>query len=201
MNNKVSKQTLAIVALSLLLAIAMALTVTFAAFSNTNTVNGSITFSGDVVFTVTTAGATNVSLSGTPSTNGATFTVSISGITDDTAMETALAGIRFGLTSTSVSAYMQIVLTDPSGANAGVLTPTYATGTPTITSNAGVTVTANASTKTYVTGKMGASDYVTLGDLVSYGVNLNNLAAPADSTEACTFSFTVKTNAAEALFT
>lgn len=51
MQKQVSKQSLAIVALSILLTITMALTATFAAFSATNTTTGTITFIGGLTIT------------------------------------------------------------------------------------------------------------------------------------------------------
>ncbi len=54
---KVSKQSLAMLALSILLAISIALTFTFAALSGSKKATGTITFSGG--FTITTTGFTN----------------------------------------------------------------------------------------------------------------------------------------------
>ena len=112
---KVSKQSLAMIALSILLAISIALTFTFAALSDKKTATGTITFSGasallinnaeeDYTFAiafdgtgapkVSTAGFDTVAVSladsSTTSNVAATFAINVIGDTDGT-LKTALA--------------------------------------------------------------------------------------------------------------
>ena len=101
---KVSKQSLAMIALSILLAISIALTFTFAAAQSSKTATGTITFSGTAALVIggfngtADAGTFTISVG----TNG---TVSVAG--KDT---NALNGMSFGLTKTSAPAYIKVAI-------------------------------------------------------------------------------------------
>lgn len=102
MQKQISKQGLAIVALSLLLAVCMALTATFAVFKTSETVNGSITFSGNSV----------LSISGFGEATNQTYTYSktskIAGITDGASYYSTGS---IGLTSSSAASYLKVTFT------------------------------------------------------------------------------------------
>ena len=70
---KVSKQSLAMIALSILLAISIALTFTFAALAKTKTATGTITFSGDtgIVYSGLAENATELTFKVSYDANGA----------------------------------------------------------------------------------------------------------------------------------
>ena len=103
---KVSKQSLAMLALSILLAISIALTLTFAALSQQKTATGTITFDGNVALELT-------GFEGGPDS----FTFTINNPTDASVINSALAGYQFALASTSQNAYIsvKIVITGQSG--------------------------------------------------------------------------------------
>jgi len=99
---KVSKQSLAMLALSILLAISIALTFTFAGLSDQKTAQGTITFSGNVALEVT-GGA-----SGTGTTQDP-YIITIGAVsTNADPINTALAGISFKLAATSQAAYIKV---------------------------------------------------------------------------------------------
>jgi len=100
---KVSKQSLAMLALSILLAISIALTFTFAALTNTKTAEGTITFSGSVGLVVDAT--SNIATSESDSEK---YTFNIENPTTAEEINTALAGVSFKLVSTSQSAYIRI---------------------------------------------------------------------------------------------
>ena len=95
---KVSKQSLAMLALSILLAISIALTFTFAALADKKTATGTISFTGNVALLV---GATG-------SETGADYSFDIADATDENSVNTALAGVSFKLSDTSQAAYVRV---------------------------------------------------------------------------------------------
>ena len=94
---KVSKQSLAMIALSILLAISIALTFTFAALSDKKTATGTITFSGNVALEFT---GDSIDTSGTITIEAVT--------TDATAINTALSNAKFQLAAASQAAYIKV---------------------------------------------------------------------------------------------
>ena len=110
---KVSKQSLAMIALSILLAISIALTMTFAALSDSKQANGTITFSGNVALEM------NCTI-GSPSGTGTTedpyvFTYTPAGTLSQSetisAINAELAKVTFGLADGSNDAYIQVKAT------------------------------------------------------------------------------------------
>ena len=103
---KVSRQSLAMLALSILLAISIALTLTFAALSDSKTATGTITFSGNVALELTGFDGSEP-----------TYTFTIDNPTDASAINSALANYQFALASTSQNAYIsvKIVITGQTG--------------------------------------------------------------------------------------
>ena len=101
---KVSKQSLAMIALSILLAISIALTFTFAAAQASKTATGTITFSGQAALVIngfsgtTDAGTFDISV-------GTNNTVTVAG--KDAA---ALSDMSFGLATTSAPAYIKVAI-------------------------------------------------------------------------------------------
>ena len=102
---KVSKQSLAMLALSILLAISIALTFTFAAASASKTATGEITFTGTAALVINGFDGT---------ADAGTFTVNIAGdgtvsYVGDEGVD-ALEEMSFGLTNTSAPAYVKVLL-------------------------------------------------------------------------------------------
>ena len=112
---KVSKQSLAMIALSILLAISIALTFTFAALSDSKTAKGTITFSGE---------ATVVWTGGTPNGGNTTFTlvnadfdVTSTGATLNDTGKAKLGGIKVTIKNTATTELdYSITMTAVSGA-------------------------------------------------------------------------------------
>ena len=95
---KVSKQSLAMLALSILLAISIALTFTFAALADKKTATGTISFTGNVALLV---GATG-------SEAGSNYEFNITNATDEDSVNTELAKVSFKLSETSQAAYVRV---------------------------------------------------------------------------------------------
>ena len=116
---KVSKQSLAMIALSILLAISIALTFTFAAVANVSkTATGTLTFSGK--YSIVWAGGGDVSIDSDNAGNGMTFTLDETWFKDTTAVgdttitasldrtthEQALKALTVTFTNTTATASM-----------------------------------------------------------------------------------------------
>lgn len=112
MQKQVSKKSLAIVALSILLAVCMALTATYAALYDDADVNGSITFNDSVVLTFG-AGVTSNAFSKSNVDFNASGASSF--IDDD---------VSFGLNATSDPAYLKVEITVTNKLNATLEAPT-----------------------------------------------------------------------------
>ncbi len=176
---KVSKQSLAMIALSILLAISIALTMTFAALQSSKTANGTISFSGDVAIEFGTGFTTEDS--------GATYKIDLTASTDGiTIPETA----TIGLSSSSVSAYMKITVSALQGDNATSGTVTMARSA----SAAGTDFAGGTGTTFLTAEKIAKGESVKLSDLIQFTVNMNLL----DGEEDVTFTITVDANAAGA---
>ena len=139
---KVSKQSLAMIALSILLAISIALTFTFAAVANVSkTATGTLTFSGK--YSIVWAGGDDVNIESDNAGNGMTFTLDESWFTDVTKIgdtkitasldrtsnETALKALKVTFTNTTAAATM---------ANVSYVQTSEETGTCTCRLNAGM---------------------------------------------------------------
>ncbi len=120
---KVSKQSLAMLALSILLAISIALTFTFAALTDSKKATGTITFSGNVALEME-CGIGSPTGTGT-TTDPFVFTYQVNGQTSAAATVTAinaeLANVTFGLADASNDAYIQVKVTATAGGTAIVL--------------------------------------------------------------------------------
>ena len=101
---KVSKQSLAMLALSILLAISIALTFTFAAAQDTKSATGTITFTGNAALTI--SGFAGTDEAGTFTINVDSNGVSYVGGESVTLLE----DMKFGLATTSAPAYVKVVL-------------------------------------------------------------------------------------------
>ena len=168
---KVSKQSLAMIALSILLAISIALTFTFAAMNDTKTVNGTITFSGNVAIQM------GFGFEADGSNYKITLTANAAGITIPDAA-------TIGLSSSSTDAYVRIVVSDLRGANATA-------GAVSVAAKSSV-ADYSISGKTFTsTAKISAGANVELADLIQFTVDLNELA----NDTAVTFTITVDANA------
>jgi len=113
MQKKVSKQSLAVLLLSILLAISMGLTATFAAFSATNTAKGYITFAGGLTITftgITTANGVSAALVGGAGDDKDQLKISFT----ETAFEANSDG-NFQLTAAALAEVAKIKVTITSG--------------------------------------------------------------------------------------
>ncbi len=166
---KVSKQSLAMIALSILLAISIALTFTFAALSDKKTATGTITFSGNVAITMG-AGFTEksdtyeftLSEKDGAVTLGETLTIGVSG----------------------VDAWVKIVVGAPTGSNASAVTIAQATNLSSLYEKA---ESANTFTSK---AKIAADSNVKLAELIKITLDLDDLADDTD----VTFTITVDAN-------
>ena len=111
MQKQVSKQSLAVLALSILLAISMALTATFAAFQQTNTVTGTITFNDG--FTVTASGFA----SGNDTGETQTFTTSIAYANGDATITNDNASAKWTIEADGVDVAWTATLANDDGQN------------------------------------------------------------------------------------
>ena len=173
---KVSKQSLAMLALSILLAISIALTFTFAGLTNSKTAQGTITFDGNVAIVL---GGTFAP--GDVKDYKLTLAVSDNGEID-------LSGATIGLAADSTAAYVKVTVAALTGDNAtsGAVVmeaDLTADGWTTLT---GTTFTSEA--------KLSAGDSINLGDLISITVNLDKL----NGTDSVTFDITVDAQAGAA---
>ena len=184
---KVSKQSLAMIALSILLAISIALTFTFAALQDSKTATGTITFSGEVGITISSADSVvTVSQDGTA--------ITISGITDSEKLNSALKDVKIAVSSNSVAAALKVTISDVTGTNAAVISE-WTRKTSEVTSNSNkVTVAGTGASATFTTEKLAANGYILLGDLVTAAVNLSNIASD-DTTANAQFTITVDASA------
>lgn len=172
---KVSKQSLAMLALSILLAISIALTLTFAALSDTKTATGTITFQGNVALLV---GAT-----GSEAAENYTFT--ISDPADSNAINTQLQGISYKLAATSQDAYIRVTAEVNNGTSTDAVTLTaktasgYTSAALVQTSDAAITAgTAN-----------------TLGALYTAALDLTALDGSTGTIDDITITFTITAQA------
>ncbi len=144
---KVSKQSLAMIALSILLAISIALTMTFAALSANRTATGSITFSGNVSITYNDL-AQDGTFNLQPNYGDSNFTI------PDTGAEFKISGdknayVRVTVTLTDASVVVKLknltigsasdVVPTEKTLNGTTTSATYTTTTAVNTSGAGVT--------------------------------------------------------------
>ena len=170
---KVSKQSLAMLALSILLAISIALTFTFASLTAQKTASGEITFQGDVAITLGSAF----------SSDKLSITTTGSGLLS--IPDTATIGLADG----SVAAHMKITVGAPEGTNAGAVTisskDSVASGWQKATSDTIYVTTTN---------KIQANGSVKLSDLIQINVDLDELK---DATPV-TFEITVDASATSA---
>ena len=173
---KVSKQSLAMLALSILLAISIALTFTFAALSDSKTAQGTITFDGNVA----------IELGGT-FVEGDSFDYELTLAVNQNG-EIDLSGATIGLGDNSTAAYVKVTVAALTGANAdsGAVVmdaDLTASGWKVLS---GTTFTSEA--------KLSAGNSIALGDLISITVDLDKL----DGTDAVTFGITVEAQAGAA---
>ena len=100
---KVSKQSLAMLALSILLAISIALTLTFAALSDSKTATGTITFSGDTFIAWSGGTVDDGNTTITLQQSNFTLTQQSDGTVDATLKDisTALAGVKVTCTNST----------------------------------------------------------------------------------------------------
>ena len=159
---KVSKQSLAMLALSILLAISIALTFTFAALSGSKKATGTITFSGG--FSITTTGFTN-----NESDESRSFTV--------TPSIDALGNVTYAIDNGNSGAKWTITNEDTASINLGV-TITLADGTN-ADKNSTKIITTNGITS-------GIQYGVTLGDGESATITLANIITLATGHKADT---------------
>ena len=168
---KVSKQSLAMLALSILLAISIALTFTFAALAaEQKTVNGTITFQGNVAIELG---------EGFVSESGNTYTISL------TATDTGItipATATIGLTSNSVNAYMKVVVTALQGDNATSGAVTMSKATEFASGWTGELVSGFTSS-----AKIVAGSNIALDDLIAFTVDLDKM----NGVENVTFTITI----------
>ena len=174
---KVSKQSLAMIALSILLAISIALTFTFALANNVKTATGTITFSGDKYVSLTSTGSDAVIGSEGNATitfaqNDFTLTQQSDGTVKAESKQSALdkiAQVKINF-SNATGTKAQIAVTDTTDTEGNVIKVT--TKTPTTTE-----VAAGASVTT-----------LTLGDYISK-LEVSNVTA-----NAFTFTITIALN-------
>jgi hypothetical protein len=177
MQKQVSKQSLAIVALSILLAIAMALTATFAAFSNDKAISGTVTFSGNVITTMTladtyagTGKAVTAFTAGTKTSVGTMTFANVTNATEAAALVTALENITVGLDSASSSASFAVKATS----SAAFLT---------ITPKDEVAESWSVMTQGFK-ASLAAGNNVTLGDLYDIVFTIGNVPSNAVTSSA-----------------
>lgn len=168
---KVSKQSLAMLALSILLAISIALTFTFAALADDQkTAQGTITFDGTVA----------IELGAGFQGSGNAYTFSL------TATDAAVAlgdTLTIGLASNSVDAYVKVTVSALSGNNAVALALANADSVSTLYNVEGNTFTSKA--------KIVAGSNVKLADLIKITPDLSKLVDDS----SVTFTVTVDASA------
>ena len=186
MQKQVSKQSLAMVALSILLAISIALTFTFAAFSTSKTVTSTVTFTAPSLSITlelptehthavldTESGNITVTLEQTD------FTIDGNGImTIKEAVETEIAAISFSIVSTVANAYAYSISYSEVGLVGSETTPL-----PLITSTpVSSTSVEDGDATTAVTGN--------LGDIIEF----NSILSKTMTSETDYFTIVFKAN-------
>ncbi len=175
---KVSKQSLAMIALSILLAISIALTFTFAATNNSKTATGSIQFSGEKYVTLTDGGdAVTIDSDGNATITFAQSDFDLSqnsstGVVSATSNSSALTKLgQVGITfSNATSAEATITFTNNTASSGNVITVT---------------------TKTPSTTTVAAGGKVTTLTLASY---IESLAVSEVTANEFTFTVTIALN-------
>ena len=174
---KVSKQSLAMIALSILLAISIALTFTFAlTAAKQKQANGTITFGGEVA----------ILMIGYGNETANTYEFKISDVVDG---DIALSSYKMGLATTSVNAYLKVTVSALTGANAdsgGVTMSAIANDTEYTKSASTEFVT-----KTKITG--GEGNAISLSDLIKIKVDLSKLTDDSNVTFTVTVNASVNT--------
>ena len=178
---KVSKQSLAMIALSILLAISIALTFTFAALSDQKTATGTITFSGDVSiemgagFTAVEGNANSYKFALTANKNGVEFA----------------NNLTISLGDTSQDAYVMIKISELSatGETNNVTAGAISMSKADATLFTGTSYSKLVSTSKFVaTGE--SKTTVKLADLIKFTVDLNKLV----NGDIVTFTITIDAN-------
>ena len=172
---KVSKQSLAMIALSILLAISIALTFTFAALADKKTATGEITFIGNVALEFT---GTAIEESGK---------ITISNVDSDaSSIQNALSNAKFKLSEASQQAYIKVT--------ASVELGNHGAGAVTLTGNTVSDWKCDGTTvMTYNTKKLAANTPLALGYLFTAGVDTSKLVAGDDgSISKVTIKFVVE---------
>ena len=178
---KVSKQSLAMIALSILLAISIALTFTFAGLQDSKTAKGTITFTGNVSLVMTHS---ENSFTGTgTSVDPYAFTISNAASKDD--INNELAKISFKLGTNSQAAYIKVEASVTTGQTAVTLkTKTLANYEP----DSLIQKTTNGNQMTTSTSA------VKLSDLYEADLDLTKLDASSGSISDVEITFTVTAN-------
>ena len=183
---KVSKQSLAMLALSILLAISIALTFTFAALNSTKTATGTITFSGNVSVSYTAAG--------TESTDGSVSTITLGEITYNGASSSVAnaADNEYFTIKADKSAYITVTVT-LDVVNDGETTPLTVVlksvdidGAEGAEAQNGATLNSTTKTHTYNFGQVAINDDTTgiqlkVNDIIE-SISFSSEAELADST-------------------
>ena len=186
---KVSKQSLAMLALSILLAISIALTFTFAVAQDTKTATGTITFSGQAALVIN-------GFAGTEDAGTFSITIGQDGAISYLGAEgkDALNKMSFGLTAESMPAYVKVVLsveggnvsTDAGDNKAVTVTLKKPTEFNTPSENAMTTTGAQAANKTW-----------TLDQVIDVAVDLTNYAYETNGTSKITLTISASTASAD----
>ena len=166
---KVSKQSLAMLALSILLAISIALTFTFAGLTDQKTATGTITFNGNVAIELGSAFVSGTNLTIQADANGAL-----------TIPEEA----TIGLSASSVSAYLKVTVSALSGNN----TPAATLASADEVNSGWADKTNNVYTSN---AKLAAGGSVKLSELIKITIDLNQLVDDSN----ITFTITVDADA------
>ena len=186
---KVSKQSLAMIALSILLAISIALTFTFAAAQATKAATGTITFSGKGALLLD-------GFAGTDEAGTFTITVSNGSILNylGTENKSSLSDLKFGLASTSAPAYVKVAIS-VKGKNIGLGDSTKCVNA---TLKMNVNALGSAKDNTYTTeDKQPANKTWTVDDLMSFGADSTKYVNEEDGSSTITLTVTASTNASD----
>ena len=190
---KVSKQSLAMIALSILLAISIALTFTFAAAQDTKTATGTITFSG-------TGALLLDGFAGTGEAGTFTITVSNGSILNylGTENKSSLSDLKFGLASTSAPAYVKVAIS-VKGNNIGLGDSTKCVNA-TLKSNVaalGTADTIEGGSAYTCTDKQEAGKTWTVADLIDFAADSTKYVNEPDGSSKITLTVTASTNASD----
>ena len=183
---KVSKQSLAMIALSILLAISIALTFTFAVAQSTKTATGTITFSGVAALVLDGFAG---------EADGGTFTITVSdGENLDylgAENKKLLKDFKFGLTSASAPAYVKVAVS-VDGKNIAVGSSDKCV-TATLKSN--VDALGTAVNKEYTTeGKQPAGKTWTVDDLITFAADSTKYVDETANSSKIILTITASTN-------